>query len=71
MATKTVERRDPIVKTKLPLVCRWSVMVSGPHGVAPLTIMWCSAGRFARRPDSADPAWRVLRVGPFVIALRL
>ena len=71
MSAKTVERREPVVKAKLPLVARWSIMMTGPHGVAPLTVLWCSAGRFSRRPDSADPAWRILRVGPFVIALRL
>lgn len=61
------------VRCRMPLLLRMSLLFHRPDGgaTAVVDLVWCTRRRWCRLPASADPAWRVLGIGPFVLALRL
>lgn len=60
------------VRCRMPLLLRTSLLFHRPDGgeTAMIDLIWTTPRRWGRLPASADSAWRVLGVGPFVLAVR-
>lgn len=68
---RTGNRPTATVKTKIPLLMWWRVPFPTRFGVAELDLVWTSHAAWSRRPEAISPFWKVLPIGPFVIAASL
>lgn len=68
--TKTGDDNSANVRTRLPLLQQWSVIVpNGPRGAAEITVIWSTTAQWKRA--KLDPSeWAVLPLRGFLIALR-
>lgn len=70
--TTTFQAATARVRTRMPLVKRWSVPFRKPGGgVGYAEVIWMTAARWKTTEEAKDPAWQSLPVAGFVIALRL
>lgn len=68
----TLPRLAPRVRARLPLFTAWSLIHVGAAGSTWMTrLVWTTAAKWRRMPQSSDPSWGVRRIGGFVIACRL
>jgi hypothetical protein len=60
------------VRCRMPLLLRKSVLFHRPDRaeVAMVELIWTTPRFWGRMLPSADPAWCVVRIGPFVLAVR-
>jgi hypothetical protein len=60
------------VRCRMPLLLWKSLLFHRADGGETVTVdvIWATPKRWGRLPASADPAWRVVGVGPFVLAVR-
>ena len=56
---------------RLPDHNEWAIPIRLPSGVGTLLVVWSSLSQFKGRVDAANDDWRLLGVGPYVIAIRL
>jgi hypothetical protein len=61
-----------MVRCRMPLLLRKSLLFHRPDGGATATVdlIWTTLRRWGRLPSSTDATWRVIGVGPFVLAVR-
>jgi hypothetical protein len=61
------------VRCRMPLLLRKSLLFHRPDGSATATVdlIWTTPRRWGRLTASTDASWRVLGIGPFVLAVRL
>lgn len=64
--------QSPKVRTRLPLSRRWSIQFKQGNGEpAELDLVWATPEGWRRLPQSRVQGWRVLPVGPFLLAVKV
>ena len=60
------------VRCRMPMQIRKSLLFHRPGGgeAATVDLIWTTPRRWGRLSASADATWRVVGVGPFVLAVR-
>jgi hypothetical protein len=60
------------VRCRMPLLLRKSLLFHHPDGAwtATVDLIWTTPEFWGRLAASTDAAWRVLGIGPFVLAVR-
>ncbi len=66
-------RNSAKVRCEMPLLLRKSILFPRADGseVRTLDLIWTTPARWARNPSRNDPCWRPVRVGFFLLVLRL
>ena len=71
MATRTKSSSDTTanVRTRLPLLRQWSVLVPGDGQASEITVIWATRAQWLKA-NLKRTDWAVLPLGGFLIALR-